>query len=514
MRGAAITVSLFSVAPALAADSAGAQPFSYDSLRERARTMAQSAYVEPAKADAALERITYDQLRAIRFRPDRSLWRKEKLPFELQFFHLGYYFKTPVEMYTVNGGQAKPLAFDPAMFDYGPNKLDPAAIKGLGFAGFRAHAALNKPEYLDEVAVFLGASYFRSLGKNQGYGLSARGLAIDTAEPKGEEFPWFRGFWIEQSAKGAKELVVHALLDSQSAAGAYRFVIHPGETTRMDVTASVFPRQAIGKLGIAPLTSMYLFGENDRGSPEDFRPEVHDSDGLLIWNGTGERIWRPLSNPARLRVSSFQVANARGFGLMQRDRTFANYEDLESRYERRPSLWVEPQSGFDSGSVSLVEIPSAEEIHDNVVAFYSPSAPVKGGEELKLAYRLHWGPPVTPQAVPHGEVVSTREGAGTAAGLRKFVIDFTAPKLTTPKPTKKGAKGKAQPPVTVPTLEPVITVSRGKIVNPVAQVHEVTGGYRVAFEFQPDGNEPTEMRCYVKRGNDASTETWSYLWTR
>lgn len=507
-------VPVFLALPAAAAaPENGSAPFSYDALRERAKTMAQGPWVELPKADAALERINYDQLRAIRYRPDQSLWRKEKLPFELQFFHLGYFFKTPVEMFTVTNGQAKPIPFDPAMFDYGPNKLDPAAMKGLGFAGFRAHSAINKPEYLDEIVVFLGASYFRSLGKNQGYGISTRGLAIDTAEPKGEEFPWFRAFWVETPPKGAKELVVYGLLDSPSATGAYRFVIRPGETTRMDVTTSVFARKDITKIGFAPLTSMYLFGENDRGFPEDFRPEVHDSDGLLLWNGTGELLWRPLINPAKLQVNAFQVENLKGFGLMQRDSDYDHYQDLESRYERRPSLWVEPVAGFEQGSVSLVQIPSQEEIHDNVVAFYTPAKPVKAGDELKMAFRLNWGPPVTPPSGPHGEVVSTREGAGTAPNLRKFIIDFTTPPKASVKPAKKGSKAKAAPTPEAP-IAPVITVSRGKVVNPTAHINEVTGNYRVAFEFLPDGNDPTEMRCYVKRGEDAATETWSYLWTR
>ncbi|HZH03005.1 MAG TPA: glucan biosynthesis protein, partial [Myxococcaceae bacterium] len=463
-----VVAGTLSALPVLAApaanDTAATTPFSADMLRERARAMAQAPYVEPAKPDAALEGITYDQLRAIRFRPDQALWKKENFPFQLQFFHMGYYFKTPVELFTIRGGQAKPVAFDPALFDYGPNKLDPAALNGLGFAGFRVHFPINKAEYLDEAAVFLGASYFRSLGKNQGYGLSARGLAIDTAEPKGEEFPWFRTFYIEQPVRGAKELVVHALLDSQSATGAYRFVLKPGETTRMEVTASVFPRKAIGKLGVAPLTSMYLFGENDRGSPEDFRPEVHDSDGLAIWNGTGERLWRPLSNPSRLRVSTFQVNNPKGFGLFQRDQSFPNYEDLESRYERRPTLWVEPQTGFEAGSVSLVEIPSNEEIHDNMVAFFTPAVPVKGSEELRFAYRLNWGPPVIPGAPPTGETLATREGAGTALNRRKFVIDFAAPNPGPAANTalKKGAGGRAAKSAAAapePTLAPVITVS-------------------------------------------------------
>ena len=288
----------------------------------------------------------------------------------------------------VSGGQPAPVPYQPGMFDYGANNFGDKLPDDLGFAGFRIHYPLNRPDYFDELAVYLGASYFRILGRNQIYGASARGLAVDTAATSGEDFPRFREFWIEEPGADATRLTIYALLDSRSATGAYRFVLTPGTDTQAEVTASVYPRRDIGKLGMAPLTSMFFFGENRGRGFDDFRPEVHDSDGLQMETGQGEWIWRPLLNPKDLRVSSFTDENPRRFGLIQRDRDFLHYQDLESSYHRRPSYWVEPVGDWGKGRVELVEIPTDEEINDNIVAYWVPERAVRGGEGLDFSYRL------------------------------------------------------------------------------------------------------------------------------
>src|SRR3954447_2204698 len=317
-------------------------PFEAATVRALARELAQKPYKAPDnKLPEALKDLTYDKYRMIRFQPDHSLWRADNLPFRLQFFHRGFYYTNRVDLFEVNQGVAFPIVYSPAMFNFGDQPV-PDIKDNLGFAGFRIHGPINRPDYFDEIGVFLGASYFRAVAKGQLYGLSARGLSINTADPKGEEFPTFRTFWIERPAKGASSIVVHALLDSESAAAAYRFTVRPGETTIYDIEATLFPRTQIEQIGLATLTSMYFFGANDRGGVDDFRPEVHDSDGLGIQNGQGEQIWRPLNNPTDLQVSAFVDNNPRGFGLMQRQRDFRAYEDLEARYERRPSAFVEP----------------------------------------------------------------------------------------------------------------------------------------------------------------------------
>jgi periplasmic glucans biosynthesis protein len=480
--------------------------FSVEWLREHARTLAADDYRSPAaELPALLAELSYDQHRDIRFRRDAALWRGRDLDAEVQFFHLGHLLRAPVHIFEVADGAAREVLYTPGLFDYGNNQLDAEALPSdLGFAGFRLHVPLNRPDYLDELAAFLGASYFRAVARGQRYGLSARGIAVDTGLPSGEEFPDFRAFWLERPAPGAETFRVHALLDGPGLTGAYSFAITPGTATRMEVRASLFPRRTIDLLGVAPLTSMYLFGANDRFGVDDFRPNVHDSEGLQIWTGRGDWLWRPLANPRRLQLSIFRDENPRGFGLLQRTRDFAAYHDLEARYELRPSLWVEPVGEWGRGQVRLLELPTDEEVHDNVVAFWAPEAPVEAGSEWPLAYRLHWceTPPVRPE---EAEVVEMRTGQGGVPGQereaasRKFVIDFAGGQLDA-LPQDSG-------------LEAVITASEGELRPPVVQRNEAIGGWRVFFDYLPAGEGPAEFRGFLRLGDQVLSETWVYQWT-
>jgi glucans biosynthesis protein len=349
---AASALPLVSIAAPGLLTSARAQPVPFDRsvVRQMARDLAGKSFKAPDnKLPDNLKDLDYDRYRAIRFLPERALWRGEKLPFEAQFFHRGFFYTNRVDIYEVKNGQAAKIAYQPDRFSFG-DLAPPGAGVDLGFAGFRLHAPINKPDYYDEVCVFLGASYFRAVAKGQLYGLSARGLAINTGEAKGEEFPSFKAFWIEKPAANANSIVVHALLDSESAA--YRFTIRPGDTTVFDVEMAIYPRIDLERAGLMPMTSMFFFGPNDRKDVDDFRPSVHDSDGLAVFNGRGEELWRPLHNPKDLQISSFADLNPRGFGLMQRQKDFFAYQDLESSFERRPSLWAEPIGDWGEGMVS------------------------------------------------------------------------------------------------------------------------------------------------------------------
>ncbi len=479
------------------------QPFSRAWLVQLAETSAKKPF-DPAvpKLPDFVDKLDYDAYRDVRFRAGQALWREQNLPFTAQFFHLGSVYKRPIHVYEVADGAAREVLFETGLFDYGKNKFDEAVPDTLGFAGFRLHHPLNRPDYQDELVTFLGASYFRSLGRGQVYGLSARGVAIDTAVPTGEEFPFFRDFFIERPRPGATMIMVHALLDSRSMTGVFSFAITPGKSTMMDVSAALFPRRKVERLGLAPLTSMFLHG-NTTPAREDFRPSVHDSDGLAVWGSSGEWLWRPLANPKRLQLSLFTEQNLRGFGLLQRSRDFRDYQDLEAHYERRPSLWVEPVGGFGAGAVWLVEIPTDAEIHDNVVAFWMPAKQPDPGQRHDLAYRLHWGEP--PHRPPLATVAATRLGRGgfagrPADGLRKFVIDFRGGALD------KIAEAKQ--------IEPVITVSEGKTANVEVQRLPGTAGWRLYFDFRPEGgSRPQELRAFLKHGAEALTEIWSFQWT-
>jgi glucans biosynthesis protein len=480
-------------------------PFTPATVLDQARALAAEPFGALDQAlPEALAGLDHEQHRQIRFHRDMALWKGLDLNAEAQFFHLGSRFRAPVHIYEVADSLAREVLYGGSLFDFGTDGLALDLPEDLGFAGFGLHAPLNRPDIFDDVAVFVGASYFRAVGRNQRYGISARGVAIDTGLPKDEEFPAFRRFWLERPVPGTDEVVVHALLDGPSLSGAYSFRIHPGRTTIMEVEATLFAREAIELLGIAPLTSMFLFGPNDRRGVDDFRPSAHDSDGLQIWSASGEWSWRPLVNPQELRLSLFGDSDPKGFGLMQRTRDFAAFQDLEARYELRPSLWVEPLEPWGSGHVRLIEIPSPREIYDNIVAFWVPKEPVEAGSEWTFKYRLHWG--VEPPARPDlGEAVATRVGVGGAteeeseAGLRKLVIDFVGGQL-------QDMPGDA-------ALEAAVSVLGGEVIAPIARKNDVTGGWRASFDLRPDGDGPVELRCVLRLADQTLTETWVYQWT-
>ena len=483
--------------------SAPAAAFDFADVAARAEELAREPYRNPSpKLPAELAALNYDQTRDIRFRPDRALGRADQLPFELMFFHVGgENFVRSVRMNEVTPSGVRHIAYDRADFDYGKNKLSPESWGDLGFAGLRAHYPLNSGAYKDEVIVFQGASYFRALGAGQRYGLSARGLAIDTVGGQGEEFPWFIEFWVVKPAADAKALTIYGLLDSPRASGAYQFDVRPGDVTAVDVRARLYLRASVATLGVAPLTSMFFFGEN-QPRRVDFRPEVHDSDGLMVATGDGEWIWRPLINPKGTLTTSFSMRSLRGFGLMQRDWNFANYEDGEARYELRPSAWVEPVGSWGPGRVELVQLRTPDETNDNIVAYWVPEQAPAVGQPLDLAYRLHWQGAKTAQRPPGAWVTQTRVGRGygkLAKNERQFIVDFVGPSL-----------------IALPadaTVKAVVTApANGEIIESNAYRVEATGTWRMAVRFrQLNPAQPTELRGFLRSGEDVLTETWSYL---
>ncbi|MEW6257861.1 MAG: glucan biosynthesis protein G [Pseudomonadota bacterium] len=471
-------------------------PFDAQTVRNLARELAARPFKAADRTlPPELQKLSYDAYRNIRFNPDRSLWRGQGLPFEAQLLHRGFLFADRVDIHVVAGGKARRLAYDPNLFRFEHGVTPPPPGLDLGFSGFRLHGPLNRADYFDEIVVFQGASYFRAVGKGQGYGSSARGLAIKTGAATGEEFPIFKAFWIEQPAAEGKSIVVHALLDSPSATAAHRFTIQPGETTITTVEMSLYPRTDLSEAGIGGLTSMFLFGPNDQMGFDDFRPAVRDAQGLAVIDGSGEHLWRPLTNPRRLEVSSFRSTNMRGFGLMQRQRSFFDYQDLEARYEKRPSLWLEPIGDWGEGAVHLVEIPTPEEVHDNIVAFWRPKDTLRKGGEYNYTYRLHWAWDV---AEPRdlARVAATR--AGAAGDRRLFVVDYVGGSVRDLAPDGVEAR---------------VTTNAGDISNIVLQPNPEMQGTRLSFALNPKGTDVAELRAGVFREGKPLTETWIYRWT-
>jgi len=491
---AALGVVLASSAPARAA-------FGLADVAARARALAAAPHDDPENVPEWLVKISYDQWRDVRFRPDAALWKDRGLPFEVQFFHPGLFYNRTIGVNVVDASGVRPVPFSPSHFDYGRNDFASRVPQDLGYAGFRLHYPIKTASFKDEVIVLLGASYFRAVGKQEVFGLSARGLAIDTAMASGEEFPRFREFWLVRPTKSASSMTIYALLDSRRMTGAYQFDVRPGDQTLVKVTSQLYVREPVGKLGIAPLTSMFFRGENTMRHVEDYRPEVHDSDGLLLASKTGEWIWRPLENPDQLQVTSFVLPSPRGFGLIQRDRDFDHYQDFEARPDLRPSVWVSPNGEWGPGRVELVEIPTRDDTNDNIVAVWVPETQLAPGMELKFGYDLAWYRE-SPALPPAGRVVDTRRDRPGDERVTRFVVDFSGRELD------------KLPSDTV--LQGVVTVGAGNEAQGALleqQVHKnaVTGGWRLVFRVRTDGNEPVDVRAFLRKGTDSLTETWTYL---
>jgi periplasmic glucans biosynthesis protein len=473
--------------------------FGQETVVDMARSLATQAYRPPATVDFPWLPKSYDDYKRLKLRRESALWATDPPHFEIHPLLAGWLFEHPVEISVVENGIATPVSLQSSDFldhrDPKPEALKPPQVP---LSGFRINGPLNAPGIADEIIAMQGATYFRALAEGQVYGLSARGVAIGTASPAGEEFPKFRRFWIEKPDSTAGSIQLYALLDSPSTTGAYKFVLTPGTETRVDVSATLFPRSVIKTLGLAPLTSMFLVGPSDATRVEDFRPRVHDSDGLAILSGTGERIWRPLSNPRSLQVSTFAGTAPRGFGLIQRHRQFEGYQDLEARYERRPSLWVEPVSGFENGNVVLVEIPTDEEIHDNIVAFFRPQSATKAQEPTSFSYRLRWRDDApTRSAGPW--VASTRVGriGGRQAIAYSFVVDYRdEPNAGTKLPVGE------------------VRTSAGKIEGLTIQANPETRGFRVTFVLDPEAADLSELRLTLGPWEGRTPETWLYRWTK
>ena len=492
MKSIRLLVLLLCFVPASAGADGG---FAFDHVAEIARKVASEPYRPPAPVPKFLTDLSYDDYRDIRFNTRQSWWR-DRGNFQLQFIHPGLFYNHAVRINTLDSAGVRPVPFAPDFFDYGRNRFADKIPRDLGFAGFRVAYPFFRRDEFNHVIVFAGASYFRAVAKGQVFGLSARGLAIDTGLPSGEEFPTFKEFWLQRPSPQAREVSVYALLDSPSVAGAYSFLVQPGDRTVVRVRARLYLRKPVKELGIAPLTSMFLFGEERPRALDDWRPEVHDSDGLAMHSGTGEWLWRPLGNPEKLRMSYFAFDNPRGFGLLQRDRKFENYEDLETRHELRPNGWITPVGNWGKGHVKLVEIPSRKETNDNIVAYWVPSAVPPPGQPLDLQYQLHFQSSEPARNVA-GRAAATRIGVGDKDEWRRIVIDFEGQKISAL-------------PESAPVTAVVTAGADGQIVQQVVFRNAVTGGRRLSFQVMRPKGKPLELRAFLRNGQDVLTETWSY----
>ncbi|MBA5778665.1 glucan biosynthesis protein [Stappia sp. F7233] len=493
---AALLGALFHAGAASAAELGKPVPFSFETLTDRARGLAAKPYQPtPVQAAEVLEEIDYDAHWKIAFRPERTLEVVPGVP--VQMFHLGRYFKEPVALYQLEGGMAREILYSPDYYDKPADSPARRLPGDVGFAGFRVMRADLKTDWIS----FLGASYFRTDGASRQYGQSARGLAIDTGLSTPEEFPRFSAFWLGGPEREGDTMTIYALLESKSVVGAYRMALRNAEGAGqvIDVDERLFFRNKVERLGIAPMTSMFWYSESNRPTALDWRPEVHDTDGLALISRDGERIWRPLQNPSEIRTSSFVAPDVRGFGLAQRDRSFENYQDDGVFYNRRPSVWIEPLKPFGEGAVQLVEIPTDDEIYDNIVAYFAPAKVPEAGESAEFSYRMHWGDR-QPFHDAGAIVVATRAGQGGVPGQPrpqgqiKMVIEFEGPSLEG-LTREDGVEG-------------VVELSSGEPINPYVLPVVGTPRWRLVFDAKLPETGIIEGRAYLKTDKDVLTETW------
>jgi periplasmic glucans biosynthesis protein len=491
--GVAVLLAMLAIGRAAMSADQGAK-FGYDQVAELARRLSQSPARKLGSVTPGLEKLTYDQYRELRFRIQKALWTDAASPFRVDLLPAGFVFQTPVAVSVVEDGRVSDLQSDPALWDVGERV--PANLHNvpLSLSGFRVRTRLNSRSVWDEFLVFQGASYFRAVGRGQLYGLSARGLALRTGEPEGEEFPAFTHFWIERPARYATAITVYALLESASLTGAYQFVTSAGRDTVMEVQCTLFPRSDVAVVGIAPLTSMFFFNSSNRSRFDDFREGVHDSDGLYIDTRNGETIWRPLTNPHELQTGSFTDSAPNSFGLLQRARLQYEYQDFEASYERRPSAWVETLGNWGAGPVRLLEIPTTRETNDNIVAFWQPRSGLRAGQPYRIAYRLHWSTDPEPRK-GFGRIVATRIGNSFDGKRRLFVIDID------------GAGSSSE------GLKLALSSSAGRISNAVIQPNPAINGLRASFELDTNDVTLAELRLVVMKNGKAAAETWLYRWT-
>jgi glucans biosynthesis protein len=504
--GAALAVGAGSFPPARSQPTSNTPRFGFDDVVRRARELAAAPFEDkPAPPPAPFDKLDFDAWRDIRSKKDQILLNNGG-EFRLETFHRGFLFNRPVTINTIRDGIAAPIPYAPALFDYGRLKVDHPPPIDMGFAGFRLLFPVNDPHIRDEVISFLGASYFRFLGRDQSYGLSARGLAVETGT-SAESFPFFREFWIEAPPAGDNRITIFALLDSEAATAAFRFELTAAQESTLDTQVTLFPRRSGVKFGLAPLTSMFLNGENDRRVPDEYRSELHDSDGLLVHTGAGEWLWRPVSNPTFVRTSSFLDENTHGFGLLQRDRAFQSYQDLDLRYEKRPSYFVEPAADWGRGRVELIELPTGDETNDNIVVSWTPEIPPEAGKAFVYAYRVTAGLDM-PRLAPNGRVVNSFQASARALGsserdnpaARRFLVDFAGGDL---------AYYVADP----GQIEAVVSSTRGTVTVTNVQANPSINGVRAMIDVTLKPGETTDLRLFLRAGGRTLTETWTSPWT-
>jgi glucans biosynthesis protein len=480
-----------------------ARGFDFQNVIEKAQNLARKPYQAPEPISRIMQELNYEQYQGIRFKPEQSLWRSSRSNFQVMLISPGLFYQHPVKLNVIDAQGVHDLPYRKDYFTFPDEEIERRVPPDLGYAGFKLTYPLQDADTQNQFLVFAGASYFRGVARDNSFGISARGIAVDTGLASGEQFPSFIEYWLVRPGKDANATTFYGLLDGKSITGAYRFTVYPGKPTRLKVEARLFTRDDIQLLGIAPLTSMFYYGENTPRPRGQWRSQVHDSDGLLIHNGvSGEWLWRPLINPLNLEMNYFQTEDVRGFGLLQRDDKFSHYQDLGAHYETRPSAWVETEGDWGKGHVVLVELPTDSETNDNIVAFWSPQDPVSKDRSLAYNYTVSFGDR-TVSNEPTGQVVNTfvgdgyMVGGGNVPGAYRFIVDFAGGPLV-------------KLPANAPVLSSVVAGENGEVIEHFVEYAPSENVWRLSIMAKPANEKPLSLRAFLSKDGEAVSETWTY----
>jgi glucans biosynthesis protein len=474
-----------------------------DTVAQEAQALIQKPQRTPKALPRGLQSLSYDQYREIRFRPSEALWWNTDSRFRVEFFHLGHLFNNQMNIFEISETHMQEIPFIEDAFDYGNSGYEPGFFNSpKGYSGIRVKYPLNTEEVFDDLIVFQGASYFRALGARQTYGLSLRGIAMNTIGEK-EDFPRFTKLWLKKPKPSADQFTIFALLEGEKVTGAYQFDISPKGVAKIEVHARLFFREdGAAEVGIAPLTSMFVFGENSNNPTiRDWRPEVHDSDGLLLY-ADSKWDWFPLENLPGRTITRVPKVKLRGFGLLQRDRDFRNYKDLEAHYERRPSAWIEPNGKWAPGEIVLYTFGTDTEATDNVIAYWKPDIEVGATGPIDFSYTISL--PTKDPEHDLAKVMETRVGQRTMdSEATTLIIEFSRPKS-----------------IAIDEIEGLsIGFDHGEaelIEKPVIQYNAPEDQIRVFAHFKtPRGDtssSPYRMSAQLLRQGHQMSERWNYTW--
>lgn len=493
----------------VSADS-GEIKFTFETLVSMARNSARCEYKERVTPlPKSLQNLDYSQYNLMRYNIDSDLWANDDLPFRVSFFPLGTtLYSLPVEIYEIdNETLISKVPFSPKFFQYEDQVkfIKDQMPEDAGYAGFKLRYKPKGSSYPDEFAAFLGNSYFRIICDGSSYGLSNRGLAINTGvENVPEEFPAFEKFYLVKPSKGDESIIIYAFLNGRSVTGAYSFKITPGTEASVDVKSVLFLRNKVNLLCLAPITSMFWFTLGEPDNFYDYRPSVHNSEGLVLSDGKND-IYEPLTNYPFHKMINDDIScdSLRYFGLVQRDREYNRYMDPGVKYHLNPNCLIVPQNNWREGSLRLFVLPTLTEWMDNINLFWIPKTLPEPMEPINFDYKILYSLKEPKNTLSFVKYTNLGQDLINCKNTI-FALSFADKDAIIEK--SKDIKIDLQVPSDViiaspPSIEKIIFNDTWRVLFTLT-IHK-----KLAYE-----DKPFIIKCTLKDNGKSISEEWYFLW--